>query len=60
MAYRTALFYESDIAMMEHEIIGESSIGDWRPEDLQMYLMGVNDFAERLICKIRCVEKEEK
>lgn len=60
MAYRTALFYDSDIALMEHEIIDESSISDWRPEDLQMYLMGIHDFAEKLICKIRCVEKEEK
>lgn len=53
MAYRTALFYESDIAMMEHEIIGESSIGDWRPEDLQMYLMGIHDMAQKVIAKIQ-------
>lgn len=53
MAYRTALFYDSDIALLEHEIIEESSISDWKPEDLQMYLMGIHDMAQKVIAKIQ-------
>jgi len=42
-----------DIAMMEHDIITENDILEWSAEHLQWYLAGVNDFAEKLIEKIR-------
>lgn len=49
-------FYDTDIALMEHDFISESSMLDWRPEDAQFYLAGVHAFAEKVIEKIR--EKE--
>lgn len=49
-------FYDSEIALMEHELIRESEILEFAPEHLQWYLCGVHDFAERVIEKIR--EKE--
>lgn len=52
----TALFYDADIAMLEHEMIAENDILEWMPEHLQWYLAGVHDFAQRIIEKIR--EKE--
>ncbi len=49
-------FYDTEIAMLEHEAIAESELLEWRPEDAQWYLAGIHDFAERIIEKIR--EKE--
>ncbi len=49
-------FYDTEIAMLEHEAIAESKLLEWRPEDAQWYLAGIHDFAERIIEKIR--EKE--
>jgi len=49
-------FYDSDIAMMEHELLKEAAITDWRPEDLQMYLAGMQDLASKIIAAIRSGE----
>lgn len=46
---KTGVFYDSDIALMEHQLITESNIEDFRPEDLQMFLMGVNSMAQKII-----------
>ncbi len=53
MPYNVKSFYDTEIAMMEHEIINDSCICDWRPEDLQMYMMGVHDMAQKVIEKIQ-------
>lgn len=53
MARPTALFYDSDIAMIEHELIRENDILEWMPERLQWYLAGVHDLAEKIIEKMR-------
>ena len=45
-------FYDSEVALIEHELIKAQSIGDFRPEDLQMYLMGVHDMADQIILAI--------
>lgn len=50
-------FYDSDIAMMEHELLASNNISDWRAEDLQMYLMGMHDMAHKIILKIRGEEE---
>ena len=50
---RTGLFYESDIAMIEHEVLAGSDIADWRPDDLQMFVIGVHQMAQKVIDKIR-------
>lgn len=52
----TGVFYDSDIAMMEHEVIDRNEIADWRADALQMYIMGVHDMAKKVIATIR---KEE-
>lgn len=57
MARNTCIFFESDIALIEHEMMEENDILDWMPEHLQWYLAGVHDMAQRIIEKIR--EKEE-
>lgn len=49
-------FYDTEIAMLEHEIITESELLEWKPDDAQFYLAGVHAFAEKVIEKIR--EKE--
>ena len=46
-------FYDAEIALMEHDLIGESEMLEWRPEDAQFYLQGVHDFASKIIKKIR-------
>ena len=46
-------FYDTDIAMMEHELLKECSVSDWKPEELQMYLMGMQDMADKIIAEIR-------
>lgn len=53
MPYNVKSFYDSEIAMMEHEIINDACICDWRPEDLQMYMMGVHDMAQKVIENIQ-------
>ena len=50
-------FYDTEIALMEHELLKSQDIGDFRPEDLQMYLMGVRDMAEMVISAIRAREE---
>ena len=50
-------FYDMEIALMEHDLIVSQDIGDFRPEDLQMYLMGVRDMAEKVIGAIRAREE---
>lgn len=49
-------FYDTEIAMLEHEAIAESELLEWNPEQAQWYLEGIHDFAQRIIEKIR--EKE--
>ena len=46
-------FYDTEIALMEHELIKAQNIGDFRPEDLQMYIMGVHDMADQIILAIK-------
>ena len=46
-------FYDTDIAMMEHELLKECAVSDWKPEELQMYLMGMQDMADKIIAEIR-------
>lgn len=46
-------FYDSDIAMMEHELLKAAEIADWKPEDLQFYLMGVHEMADQIILAIK-------
>jgi hypothetical protein len=53
MANNIRSFYDSEIALMEHDLIGESEMLEWRPEDAQFYLQGVHDFANKIIKKIR-------
>ena len=48
--------YDTEVAMMEHELISENEVLEWRPEDLQFYLSGVHEMAQKVIEKIR--EKE--
>lgn len=57
MARNTGIFYESDIALIEHEMMEENDILEWMPEHLQWYLAGVHDMAQQIIDKIR--KKEE-
>ena len=45
--------YDTEIAMMEHDLIAEQHILEWKPEELQWYLSGIHDFAARVIEKIR-------
>lgn len=49
-------FYDSEIALMEHEMFADDDILEWTPEHLQWYMAGAHDFAEKVIQKIR--EKE--
>lgn len=51
--YNLQSFYDRDIALLEHEIINDACICDWRPEDLQMYMMGVHEMAQKVIEKIQ-------
>lgn len=46
-------FYADEIALIEHDLIGESDIADMRPGDLQLYLMGVHAMAQKVIERIR-------
>ena len=46
-------FEAKDIALIEHKIISESNILEWKPDDFLMYLSGIHDFAEELIKIIR-------
>lgn len=56
MTRNTGIFYESDIALIEHEMMEGNDILEWMPEHLQWYMAGAHDLAERVIQKIR--EKE--
>lgn len=49
-------FYDSEIALMEHEMFAENDILEWTPEHLQWYIAGVHDFADAVIRMIQ--EKE--
>ena len=49
-------FYDTDIALMEHEFIKEGNILETDGEYMKWYLAGVHDFADKIIEKIR--EKE--
>lgn len=49
-------FYDTEIAMMEHEFIKESEILESNSERMMWYLAGVHDFADAVIRMIR--EKE--
>lgn len=53
MARTTALFFDSEIAMLEHELISENDILEFSPEHLQWYLAGAHDLAEKIIKKMR-------
>ncbi len=46
-------FYESDIAMLEHEFITNSFAPEAEAEKMTWYLAGAHDFAQRLIEEIR-------
>ena len=45
-----------DIALIEHELITESEILEWKPEDAVWYLSGIHEMAQKVIDKIS--EKE--
>ena len=47
-----SFFDAKDIAMIEHEIISEQEFIDWKPEDMQWYLSGLHEMAQRVIDKI--------
>lgn len=49
--------HDYEIAMLEHDSISEQEVLEWKPEELQWYLTGMHDFANRIIEMIR--EKEE-
>lgn len=42
-------FDDTEIAMIEHEIITESELLEWKPDDAVWYLAGIHEFAEKLI-----------
>lgn len=56
MSCSIKLFSDTEIALLEHELITESELLEWKPDDAQFYLAGVHAFAEKVIEKIR--EKE--
>ena len=56
MAKFVASFYDTEIAMLEHEIIQESDILENHTEGMMWYLAGVHDMAQKVIEKIQ--EKE--
>ena len=43
------MFYDTEIAYLEHELLNECEIADWRPEDFQMYALGVHIMASKVI-----------
>ena len=45
-----------DIALIEHELITESEILEWKAEDAVWYLSGIHEMAQKVIDKIS--EKE--
>lgn len=45
-------FYDTEIAMMEHEFIKESEILESNSERMMWYLAGVHDLAEKIIQEI--------
>ena len=49
-------FTPEEIALIEHEIIAESEILEWKPEDAVWYLSGIHEMAQKVIDKIN--EKE--
>ena len=53
MASNIKSFYDSEIALIEHDLIKSADIADFRPEDLQMYIMGVHDMADQIILAIK-------
>lgn len=53
MANNIRSFYDTEIALMEHEIITESELLEWKPEDAQFYLAGVHAMAQKVIEQIR-------
>lgn len=56
MANNIKTFYDTDIAMLEHDAIKEMNVLEWTPENLMWYLAGMHDFAQKLIEAIH--EKE--
>lgn len=46
-------FYDSEIALIEHEVISDSELLEWKAEDAQWYLAGIHEMAKRIIDKIR-------
>ena len=57
--HKMKTLYVEDIAMLEHELIGDSELLEWKPEDAQFYLQGMHDFAKAVIKKIKGENKEE-
>lgn len=53
MAKNIRPFYDTEIALIEHELITRSEVLEWRPEDAQFYLAGIHAFATEVIEKIR-------
>ena len=51
--------YDFDIALVEHELITESEILEWKPEDAVWYLSGIHDMAQKVINKINEKEGEQ-
>lgn len=49
-------FTAEEIALIEHEIITESEILEWKSEDAVWYLSGIYEMAKKVIDKIS--EKE--
>lgn len=50
-------FYDTEIAMLEHEFLEDNDFLDCDGENMRFYFAGVHDFAHKVIQKIR--EKEE-
>lgn len=56
MAGSIKSMYDSEIAIIEHDLITENEVFDWKAEDAQWFLSGVHAMAQAVIDKIR--EKE--
>lgn len=56
MAGMIKSMYDTEIAMIEHDLITENEVLDWKAEDAQWFISGVHAMAQAVIDKIR--EKE--
>lgn len=54
MAYGTGFFHDTEIAMLEHELVGESHPMemDMTNENWMYYYSGIHDMAQKIIDRI--------